>query len=233
VSGVKIYNTSTLGTPILDCDEPLVWGGDVWAYSSGGFGVSTGGSTCCQTYVKLNFIDLDGNVLSTYGSTGGTNKYAETRVTGVENQLIPLDAVIARFTQVKTGACSCYGVADDLMFSEGPCCIHYSPPIIVAIRNGATIVTSTDGSVIGVSTAVTGVWSTSNSTFISGDQIYDAITEHSYVNLNVLEDGFAEVCVTKATGDIEGEPWPSVVFAELGMSTAEPLSFRWKVRLST
>ena len=234
-SPVKIYNTSTLGTPILNCTEPYVWGGDVWAYSSGGFGgVSTGGSTCCTTYVKLNFLDASGNVLSTYGTTGGTNKYAEQRVTGVVNQLIPQDAKTARFTQFKTGACSCYGWADDLMFSEGPCCLHYSPPIIVAIRdNSGTVITSTDGTVIGVSTSITGVWSTSNSTFISGDEIYDSVQEHSRVNLNVLPEAHAEICVASATGTVVGDPWPDVVLVDLGMSTADTLSFRWKVKVST
>jgi hypothetical protein len=234
--GVRIYATSTLGTPILNCTEPVIYGGDVFAYSSLGFTVSTAGSTCCQTYVKLNFIDAYGAVLSTYGSTGGTNKYAEQRVTGVVNTLIPSDAVTARFTQVKTGACSCFGWSDDLMFSEGPCCIHYSPPIIVAIRDGLQAVTSTDGSVIGVTpaaTAITAVYSTSNSTFISGDEIYDSVQEHSRVNLNVLPEAHTEICVASATGTVVGDPWPDVVLVDLGMSTADTLSFRWKVKVST
>jgi hypothetical protein len=232
-------STSLLAT----CNEALVYGGDVWAFSSGSTFSSTAGlsSTACATFIKLNFLDSGGNILSTHGSTVTTGSFAYDRLTGAEGIAVPETAVKARFTHMKTGPGDCFGMADDLQFNVGDCCCPYSPPLLALLNalSGGEIVTSIDWSSLAYTIlpssiggyAMTRLWSTADQAWVFAEDLFDTHAEHRTAPINFLRSAHDTKTVGPTTGDADSTaPYPSIGFGEFGMSTGDRISLRFMAR---
>jgi hypothetical protein len=211
-------------TKIVDCDIARgVYGGDIWAYDSGGIG---GGSPVnVESTIRLEFLSSSGSVIASYEPAGGTTT-TPTLITQADIT-VPALAQRMRFKQYKKGTGEGYGIVDDLQVNNGPICCPFTNPINATTNPSFDVDLGNDESDDDGGDGSSNV----DLTELIRD-VALSIDEHRQGGGNLIVDSRDERTISAQTGNVDGDDYPTVVLSEHGLVPGDRISIRGKAKVT-